>query len=59
MFSGFSATVWDSGVLEEMGGAEEWRRGWRLYGFRRDHRLVMEVPGAVDTMLGDHGVPIG
>ena len=31
-WDGFSAAMWDAGVVQELGGLDEWRRGWQLYG---------------------------
>ena len=40
--TGCSAAMWDAGVPQELGGLDEWRRGWQLY----DYRLVIDVASA-------------
>ena len=57
--SGCGATTMDAGLPQELGGLDEWRRGWQGYDYRRDHarmKLVRECRTNVD---GGHRTFVG
>ena len=48
-----TATMWDSGLMEELGGLEEWRRGWQGYDYHRDHALMKRASGMLPVLPAD------